>query len=191
MRASTAAKFPRGRYLNAIAAGTANFVGLPIFLGRAFRHRCFFVRRDSGLTRFEQLKGKRIGCSEWPATGHIWTRAILPLHGVPIESIRWFVGSTDGAVLKRSQGDLPPHAQAVTDKTLLAMLLDGELDALMAPHPPKLFYTPNSPVIRLLADYRTAEKDYYRKTGLYPPIHIVGVRREVFEQHPWVARSVF
>jgi 4,5-dihydroxyphthalate decarboxylase len=186
-----AGEIPFGRYINALAQGTPSFVGLPVFPGRSFRHRCFFVRRGSGLQSFEQLAGSRIGCNEWPATGHVWSRAILPHHGVPIDSVKWFVGSIDGAVLRRSQGALPAHAQAVTDKTLLAMFLDGELDALMCAHPPKLFYTKDSPLIRLLGDYRSAEMDYYRKTGIYPTIHIVGVRREVARQHPWAVRSVF
>ena len=184
-------EIPFGRYISGIAQGNTPFVGLPVFPNRAFRHRCFFVRRDSGLTSFEQLAGKRIGCNEWPATGHVWTRAILPHHGVPIESVKWFVGTIDGAVLQRSQGALPAHAQAVTDKSLQAMLLDGELDGLIAAHPPKLFYATDSPLIRLLRDYRSVEMDYYRNTGIFPTIHIVGVRREVVQQHPWVARSVF
>ena len=186
-----AGEIPFGRYINAIAQGTPGFVGLPVFPGRSFRHRCFFVRRGSGLKSFEQLAGSRIGCNEWPATGHVWSRAILPHHGVPIDSVKWFVGSIDGAVLQRSQGTLPKHVQAVTDKTLLAMFLNGELDGLMCAHPPKLFYTKDSPLVRLLGDYRSAEMDYYRKTGIYPTIHIVGVRREVAQQHPWAVRSVF
>jgi 4,5-dihydroxyphthalate decarboxylase len=186
-----AGEIPFGRHLNAIAQGHAGYVGIPVFLGRAFRHRCFFVRRDSGLESFEQLEGKRIGCNEWPATGHIWSRAILPLHGVRIEGIRWFVGTIDGTPVNRPQGNLPPHAQSVTDKTLLAMLLDGELDILMCAHPPKLFYSKDSPLVRLLRDYRSAEMEYFRRTGIYPPIHIVGVRREFYEKHPWALRSLF
>ena len=186
-----AGEIPFGRYINAIAGGGSPFVGLPVFPGRAFRHRCIFVRRDSGLHSIEQLAGKRIGCNEWPATGHVWTRAILPHHGVPIDSVKWFVGTIDGAVLQRSQGKLPSYAQAVTDRSLQAMLLDGELDGLIAAHPPKLFYTPDSPLVRLLADYRSAEMDYYRSTGIYPTIHIVGIRREVVRDNPWVVRSLY
>ena len=186
-----AGEIPFGRHLIKLANGDRSFVGIPVFPGRAFRHRCFFVRRGSGLHSFEQLKGARIGCNEWPATGHIWSRSILPLHGARIEDIRWSVGTIDGAPLARSQGELPAHAQAVTGKNLLSMLLDGELDALMCAHPPKVFYTQDSPVVRLLDDVRAAEKAYYRDTGIFPPIHIIGVRREVYEKHPWVLRSLF
>lgn len=186
-----AGEIPFGRYIAAIAQGGSPFVGMPVFPNRAFRHRCIFVRRGSGLTRVEQLAGARMGCNEWPATGHVWTRAILPHHGVPIESVKWFVGTIDGAVLQRSQGKLPDYAQPVSDRTLLAMLEAGELDGLIAAHPPKAFYGKDSPLVRLLPDYRSAEMAYYRDTGIYPTIHIVGVRKEVAQQHPWAVRSVY
>jgi 4,5-dihydroxyphthalate decarboxylase len=186
-----AGEIPFGRYISAIAQGNAPFVGLPVFPNRAFRHRCIFVRRGSGITRVEELAGKRMGCNEWPATGHVWTRAILPHHGVPIESVKWFVGSIDGAVLQRSQGKIPDYAQAVTDRNLLTMLEAGELDGLIAAHPPKAFYKKDGPLVRLLADYRGAEMEYYLKTKIYPTIHIVGVRNEVAKKDPWVVRSVF
>ena len=179
------------RQLARLTSGDLSFVGIPVFPQRAFRHRCFFVRRDSGLHSFEQLAGKRIGCNEWPASGNTWSRAILTHHGVPIEGIQWLVGSIDGKPSNRPQGNLPPHVKAVSDKTLLSMMLDGQLDALMCPHPPKGFDDKASPVVRLIADYRQAEMEYYRRTGLFPIIHVIGVRRAVYEQHPWVLASLF
>jgi 4,5-dihydroxyphthalate decarboxylase len=110
---------------------------------------------------------------------------------VRIEDIRWSVGSIDGAPSSRPQGDLPGHVHAVTDKTLLSMLLADELDALMCPVPPKGFYTESSPVIRLLRDFRQAEMSYYRDTGIFPIFHIVGVRQEVYRRDPDVLRRLF
>ena len=179
------------RHLARLAAGDRSFVGIPVFPQRVFRHRCFFVRRDSGLDSFEQLAGKRIGCNEWPASGNTWSREILKHHGVKIESISWRVGSIDGKPSNRPQGNLPPHVKAVTDKTLLSMLLSGELDALMCPHPPKGFDEKDSPVVRLIANYRQAEMDYYRRTGMFPILHVIGVRQQVYEKHPWVLTSLF
>ena len=179
------------RHMSRLARGDMSFLGIPVFPSRAFRQRCFFVRSDSGLHSFEQLAGKRIGCNEWPATGNTWSRAILRHHGVRIEEISWRVGTIDGAPSNRPQGELPPHVEAVTDKTLLSMLLAGELDALMCPNPPKGFYAAGSPVVRLIRDYRQAEREYYRQTGIYPAFHIIGVRRPVYERHPWVLRSLF
>ena len=179
------------RQLARLVAGDLSFVGIPVFPQRVFRHRCFFVRRDSGLNSFEQLAGKRIGCNEWPATGNTWSRAILPLHGVKIEGISWLVGSIDGKPSNRPQGNLPAHVKAVADRTMLSMLLAGELDALMCPHPPKGFDEPDSPVVRLVPNYRQAEMDYYRRTGIFPTMHVIGVRRPVYEKHPWVLTSIF
>ncbi len=179
------------RHLARLAAGDRSFVGIPVFPQRVFRHRCFFVRRDSGLTSFEQLAGKRIGCNEWPASGNTWSREILKHHGVRIDSISWLVGSIDGKPSNRPQGKLPPHVKAVGDKTMLSMLLAGELDALMCPHPPKGFDDKDSPVVRLIPNYRQMEMDYYRKTGMFPILHVIGVRQKVYEQHPWVLTSLF
>jgi 4,5-dihydroxyphthalate decarboxylase len=179
------------RHLSRLAQGDKSFVGIPVFPSRSFRHRCFFVRRGSELTSLEQLQGKRIGCNEWPATGNTWSRAALRHAGVRIEDIRWSVGSIDGAPSSRPQGVLPSNVQAVTDKTLLSMLLAGELDALMCPVPPKGFYAEGSPVIRLLRDFRQAEMNYYRETGIFPIFHIVGVRRDVYQQDPDILRRLF
>ena len=179
------------RQITRLANGDTSFVGMPVFPQRAFRHRCLFVRRGSGLDSIESLAGKRIGCNEWPASGNVWTRSILRTHKVRIDGIRWFVGSVDGKPSNRPQGNLPPYVKQVTDKTLLSMLLAGELDALMCPHPPKGFHDEGSPVVRLLEDFRTAEIDYFRRTGTFPCIHVIGVRRPVYEQHPWVLHSLF
>jgi len=179
------------RHLSRLARKDDSFVGIPVFLCRYFHHRCFFVRRDSGLSRFEQLAGKRIGTNEWPATGNTWSRAVLRHHGVRIEDIAWWVGSIDGRPANRPQGVLPPNVRAETGRTLLSMLLAGELDALMFAYPPKGFYEKDSPVVRLLPDYREQEMRYFRETGLYPPSHLVGVRRRLYEKHPWVLRSLF
>ena len=180
------------RHLARLARGDRSFVGLPIFPHRAFRHRCFFVRRGSALRGLAELAGRRIGTNEWPATGNTWSRAALREQGVAIEGMRWWVGSIDGAPSSRPQGTLPAHVQpGPPGRTLLEMLLADELDALMCPKPPRGFYDPDGPVVRLIPDYRRAEAEYYRRTGIYPAHHIVGVRRELFEREPWVGTSLY
>lgn len=179
------------RQLSRLAQGDRSFIGIPVFPQRAFRHRCFFVTRSSGLSSFEDLAGKRIGSNEWPASGNVWSRAILRHHGVKIEDIKWWVGSVDGKPSNRPQGNLPPYVRSATDKTLLSMLLSGELDALMCPHPPKGFSDEGSPVVRLIRDFRSAEIEYYRQTGIFPVIHVIGVRRAVYESNPSVLVSLY
>src|SRR5262245_9833380 len=180
------------RHVARVAAGDRTFVAMPIFPHRAFRHRCFFIRRQSGLHDLDDLAGRRVGTNEWPATGNTWSRAALRERGVSIEGMRWLVGSVDGAPSTRPQGDLPPHVQhAPPGRTLLELLIAGELDALMCPRPPAGFYDPESPVVRLIPDYRRAEQEYYRRTGIYPAHHVVGIRGEVVDRAPWVLGSLY
>jgi 4,5-dihydroxyphthalate decarboxylase len=180
------------RHVARLAVDDRSFVGLPFFPHRAFRHRCFFVRRGSELSGLADLAGRRVGTNEWPATGNTWSRAALREQGVAIEGMRWWVGSVDGAPSNRPQGVLPPYVQPCPpDRTLLELLLAGELDALMCPKPPRGFRDPSGPVVRLLPDYRLVEQAYYRRTGVYPAHHIVGVRRELFERQPRMALSLY
>jgi 4,5-dihydroxyphthalate decarboxylase len=181
------------RYVIRRAQGDRGFVGLPFFAYRAFRQRCFFVLAGSGITELRQLAGKRVATNEWPASGNVWSRALLRDQGVSIDSIRWFVGPADSlAGARRPQGTLPPFVQlAPPDRTLREMLLAGDVEALMIPRPPAGFYEPNSPIVRVYPDYPRVEREYYRRTGLYPPQHIIGMRREVFERHPWVAANLY
>jgi 4,5-dihydroxyphthalate decarboxylase len=180
------------RYLIGIAAGNRDFVGIPFFPIRAFQHRCFYVRRGSGLRSFGQLEGKRIGTNDWPATGNTWSRAAMREQGVRIDGIRWIVGPIDDRYPRRPQVGLPQFAEAAPgDHTLRDMVIAGELDALMCPVPPKGFYAPASKIVRLFRNYKREERGYYARTGIYPTAHIVGIRREVFERDPSVAVSLY
>lgn len=180
------------RFLIGQSKGERSFVGIPFFPTRAFRHRCFFVTRDAGLADLKALRGKRVGTNSWPDTGNTWTRAVLRDQGVPIDGIRWSVGPIDENYPRRPQSGLPAGVQETPQgRTLRDMLLAGDLDALMCPFPPKGFYEANSPIVRLIPDYRRAEQEYYRRTGIYPAHHIIGLRREVFERTPQVAVSLY
>jgi 4,5-dihydroxyphthalate decarboxylase len=180
------------RTVQGLASGDRSLVPLPAFVMRAFRHRCFFVRQGSGLTDVTHLAGKRVGTDAWPASGNTWSRSILRGGGVDIWSIRWFVGSVN-------PGDAPPAPDvlplgvelAPAGRSLRDMLLAGELDALMCPWPPAGFYEKDSPIVRLYADYRAAERDYYRRTKIYPAHHIVALKRELVDRHPWTVRRIY
>ena len=180
------------QYVHRIAAGDRSLVGLPVFIMREFRHRCFFVRRDRGLTDVAHLAGCRVATDAWSASGNTWSRAILRERGVPLESVRWLVGPVDPGDPVRPTGALPTGVEAAPrGRALSELLLAGEIDAIMCPWPPRAFHEPASGMTRLYVDYRTAERDYYRRTGIYPAHHVVVLRREVVEQHPWLAGSVF
>jgi 4,5-dihydroxyphthalate decarboxylase len=180
------------RQIHRLAAADHTFVGIPVFPTRLYRHRCFFVRRDSNLNSLSELGRKRIGTNEWPASGNTWSRALLRDAGVNIEEIQWWVGPVDGKPSQRPQGNLPAHVRpAPPDCTLREMLVDRELDALMCPVPPNDFYAPNSPIVRLIVDFRKAEQEYARRTGVSQIQHIVGVRQQVYEREPWVLKSLY
>jgi 4,5-dihydroxyphthalate decarboxylase len=180
------------KFLIQLAQGDRTWVAIPNYPTRHFRHRCFFVRKDSGLTAFEHLAGKRMATNGWPDTGNTWSRAILREKGVRIEEISWYVGSVEGPPSGRPIDNLPPNVQvAPAGRSLRQMLLDGEIDALMCPLPPSGFYDPDSPFTRLVPDYRAAEQEYYQRTKIYPIHHIVVMRRELFEREPWIAGDIY
>jgi len=180
------------RHLIRLASGDLSFVGLPFFAVRSFQHRCFYVRRHSGLQSLKQLEGKHVGIDEWPATGNTWNRAALREQGVPINRLTWWVGPVDDAAHARPHGDLPSYARpAPPHTTLRAMLLSGDVDALVCSRPPSGFYDAESAIVRLFADYQRAEREYYVRTGIFPAQHIVGVRRRTFERHPEAVRQLY
>jgi 4,5-dihydroxyphthalate decarboxylase len=184
-------EYSLSKHLIRLSKGNRSIVGLPAFVNRSFRHRCLFVLRDSELETLSDLEGRRVGTDDWPATGNTWTRAALRERGVRIEAIRWSVGSVDGTPVS-PQSALPAYVTPIEPgQTALQMLLDGEIDALMYTHPPALFYQPASPMRRLLRDFRQTEQEYYTRTGVYPIHHLIGMRRDVFEQVPWVAKNLF
>ena len=184
------------QYLIRMSQGEPRFVGLPIFPTRAFRHRCFFVLRNSPMKEFKDLEGKRVGTNGWPDTGNTWSRAALREAGVNIGQINWWLGPVDDPAYDslghRPKLTLPANVQTTQPgQTLKEMLLAGELDALMVPFPPQGFYRDDSPIVRLIPDYRRAEQEYAQRVGFYPAHHIIALRREVFEQEPWVAHSLY
>jgi 4,5-dihydroxyphthalate decarboxylase len=192
-----AGEFSFSQYLRLLSGGDSDIIGFPVFIMRGFRQRCFFVRRESGLASFADLAGKRVGTNGWPDSGNTWSRALLRDAGVNLNDIEWTVATIDGVVdqiygHKVSAPNLPTNASLAPEgTTLVDLLLNNGLDALMIPWPPMVFSEPDSPVVRLYPNYREVEEAYAARTGIYPCHHILGVRARVVEQHPWVAQSLF
>ena len=180
------------QYVRRIAAGDRAWVGLPLFVMREFRHRCFVVRRGSGLADVADLAGQRVGTDTWGASGNTWSRAILRERGIPLDRVRWVVGPVNPGEPVPAQVPLPPGVtQAPAGRSLRALLLDDEIDAVMSPRPPEGFDAPDSPMVRLYEDYRSVEREYYRRTGLYPAHHLVVLKRELVDAHPWVVAPLY
>jgi 4,5-dihydroxyphthalate decarboxylase len=187
----TASELSFARHVRRIAEGDHTWVAMPAFVRRGFSHRAWYVRRGSAIKTFRDLAGKRVGTNEWPATGNTWTRAAAREQGLDLRSVRWVVGSIDGGT--RASGDRLPDnvSYAESDEGLVDLLVDGRLDALACPDPPRGFYDQNSAVVRLLVDYRGAERAYYERTGVYPAYHIVGFRKNLFDENPTALLRVY
>jgi 4,5-dihydroxyphthalate decarboxylase len=181
-------------FLLTLDAEDPPFVGLPVFPSRMFRHQSIYVNKDSGITSPADLAGKRVGVPEYQLTAVVWQRGILAEHhGVPVESVKYFTGGMEQpGRFEKIKLNLPPEISVTpiaADQTLSALLAAGELDAVYAAGEPVGFGT--LPQLgRLFEDFQSAEIDYYRKTGIFPIMHVIAVKRSVHEAHPWIARSL-
>ena len=168
----------------------------PVFPSRAFRHACIYVRNDRAIETPKDLEGKVVGVPEYQMTLALWLRGILQdVYGVNFRALKYRTGGTNAAGRKeRLPLRLPPDIDSrpiPEDKCLNDLLLSGELDAVMTPAPP-LAFSQGSPLVRrLFADADTVERDYYRQTGFFPIMHVVGVRRSLAERHPWLPVHLF
>lgn len=172
------------------------FIALPVFTSRAFRHSSVYVNRGSGIAAPEDLRGKVVGNPEYELTAVVWIRGILAEHhGVPVDSVTYLTGGQEqpGRVEKAGL-DLPDRIrveQIPADRTLSSMLVEGEIDALYAPRIPRPFAEGDPRVGRLFVDAVRAEKAYFATTGIFPIMHLVVIRRDVYDRHPWVAQSLY
>jgi 4,5-dihydroxyphthalate decarboxylase len=182
-------------YMVKTAQNTCPYVAVPVFLSRAFRHTSIYVRKDR-IHKPEDLKGRRIGLPEYQLSAHVWARAILQDdHGVHPEDVTWVRGGieTPGRPEKIAL-KLPPgvRLENAPEGTTISELLDrGEIDGFMAPRPPSAQALSNPAVGWLYDDPTAAAKDYFKRTGIFPIMHVVGVRKTLCEQHPWLPMAVF
>jgi 4,5-dihydroxyphthalate decarboxylase len=175
------------------AAGNSPYIGVPVFLSRAFRHTAIYVRTDR-IKKPQDLRGKKVGLPEYQLTANVWARAILEDdYGVKPSDITWVRGGIEepGRPEKIALG-LPKDVRlenAPEGATISGMLAAGEIDGFIAPRPPVV--AEGHPNIGwLFPDPTSAAKDYYKRTGIFPIMHLVGIRRELVEKHPWLPVAV-
>jgi 4,5-dihydroxyphthalate decarboxylase len=176
-------------------AGDSGLVGLPVFTSRAFRHGSVYVRAG-GVTRAEDLAGARIGVPDWFQTTGVYVRGMLADdHGVATAGVTWTQAPLDGTGLQEV-APLATHGEvrvsAVQGRTLQDMLIEGDLDAIIAPREPRAFRAGGDagPLVRLFADPRAAEQESFRRTGVFPILHLIAIRRDVYEASPWIGPSL-
>jgi 4,5-dihydroxyphthalate decarboxylase len=172
------------------------FLAIPVFPSRFFRHSCIYVNRDSGIREPKHLAGKRVGVPEYQMTAAVWIRGILSdEYGVPVSSVSYFTGGEEepGRPEKLALS-LPPEirVQPIGEtQTLSRMLEAGEIDALYTARAPSTYGDGRGRVRRLFENYSAVERDYYQRTRIFPIMHTVAIRRDVYERHPWVAQCLY
>ncbi len=171
-----------------------DLVAIPVFPSRMFRHSCIYVHGGSGITRPEDLKGKRAGVPKYHMTAAVWIRGLLQdEYGVAPQDLLWFEGG-EAAHVKEVDHRLPASIriqQVPAGKVLGDLVAAGELDVFIGARMPKAFAAGSPAIRRLFPDYREAERAYYRKTGLFPIMHTVVIRGELVRHPPWLPASLY
>ena len=176
------------------AQGNNPNVGVPAFVSRAFRHTSIYVRTDR-VRQPADLKGRKIGVPEYQLTANVWARALLEDdYGVKPSDIHWIRGGLEDAGRKEKITiSVPPDVRlddVPEGRTLDSLLETGEIDACMGPRVPPCFERGHPDVGWLFADTVAAATDYFKRTGIFPIMHIIGVRRSIVEKHPWLPAAV-
>ena len=188
-----AAEMSMSSFLMARDQGTPAWVGLPVFVSRVFRHGFVFVNDDAGIEEPADLRGKRVGVPSYSMTSALWARGIVEdEYGVAPTEMRWVQrsgqGTEEGDPLTLSLPEGLDLEAKPPDRTLSGMLADGTLDALFSSSVPASY--DGETVRRLFPDYRAVEEAYYERTGLFPIMHLLVVREDVYEANEWVASEL-
>jgi 4,5-dihydroxyphthalate decarboxylase len=191
-----AAEMSLSSYLVSLSAGeSAPFVAIPVFPSRSFRHSGIYIHTGSGIVRPEHLAGKTVGVAEYQLTANVWIRGILAdRYGVRVSSVRYRTGGLhQPGRPEKLAVTLPPDVEVASigpGQTLSDMLAAGDIDALYTPRTPRCFAQGHPKVARLFPDFRAVESQYWRDTGIFPIMHVLVIRADVYRRDRWVARSL-
>ena len=182
-------------FLIALSRGPTPYVAVPVFLSRMFRHSAVYIRTDRGIDGPADLRGKTIGVPEYQMTAVMWFRGFLKDEfGIDTENINWVqAGLENPGRRDKFPLNLPQGFPLVSrnDVSLSQLLAAGEIDGVMSARTPSCYIKGHPQVRRLFPDYRAAERDYYKKTGIYPIMHALGIRRDIYDNNRWLAASLF
>lgn len=183
-------------YVLQVSRGMGDYIALPAFVSRAFRHSGFFARKGSGIETPADFAGRRIGVPEYQMTAALWMRGILSdEYGVDARSVHWRTGALDAGVRRERLELTLPQGMVVEPieegETLQGLLQDGQIDGLLAPKPPQAFLDGDDRFVRLFPDFEAAERAYYKKTGFFPIMHLIGLRKSLVEAYPDLPRALY
>jgi 4,5-dihydroxyphthalate decarboxylase len=184
-----------GKFIGYASQGNSPFIGIPVFPSRVFRHSAFYVRADRGIVNPKGLEGRRVGIPEWAQTAGIYARGFLAeTAGVDLRKIHWVqAGMNEAGREEKVEFVLPTgiRYEQRRDTSVSAMLLSGEIDAAISARVPEAFEKGEGKIARLYPDFRAEEMRYYAGSGIYPIMHVIAMRRAVFERYPWAAMNLF
>jgi 4,5-dihydroxyphthalate decarboxylase len=183
-------------YLTERSREDYRFIAIPVYPSRKFRHSFIFINKKSGIALPEDLKHKRIGTPLYGKTAIVWLRGMLQdEYGIAPSDVEWHVGAWEEiGKEEKVEFEVPEDVHlhfTPEEKTLNDMLASGEIDALVTTTTPRCFHRKHPDVDRLWPNYKEVEMAYYRKTRIFPIMHTVVIKREVYEAHPWVTRSMY
>lgn len=169
--------------------GERDLVAIPVFPHRRFRHSYVFVTGQRRITTASDLRGGRVGIRSWQVTGGVWMKGFLAeYHDLPLDSVAWVAQDPDDIDI-----ELPPGVcleRVREGETVTDLCARGEIDGLLYPEIPKQIHDGTGEIRRLFPDFRAAEEDYFRSTGIFPIMHVMVMRRELAERHPWLPRNI-
>ena len=182
-----------GKYVSLVSQGDTSMTAIPVFPSRMHRFSSMYVRAD-GPTDISQLRGMKIGIPEWAQTAAVYTRGILHHDfGIGLDEVQWFQAGINDRGRQEKVDIRWPEGVSYTsrpDSTLDELLLTGEIDAAFCARAPASVVRGDTRLRRLYPDYRRVEQEYWERTGVYPIMHAIVIRREVLDAHPWVARNL-
>ncbi len=183
-------------YMMVTSRGESPYIGVPAFVSRLFRHSSIYIRTDRGINGAADLKGKIIGVPEYQMTAALWVRGILEdEYGVKATDISWRNGGLEEAGREeRAPLNLPESIDLQSlpkDQTLSEWFRDGKLDAIISARAPSCYLEGDPNITRLFPNYAVAERKYYASAGMFPIMHLIGIRKSLYEKHPWLAVNVY
>jgi len=183
-----------GKYIALKSQDDDTVTAIPVFPSRVFRQSSLFVLPDSEIRDASDLRGKKIGVPEWAQTASIYTRGWL-VHsmGIPLQEIDWIQGGVNDAGRQEKVKLKLPDGVSYTprpDKSLTQMLFDGEIDCIMSAHPPAPVEQGDDTIVHLYPNYQEVEEQYYKDTGIFPIMHVIAMRGDVFRENRWIAMNL-
>jgi 4,5-dihydroxyphthalate decarboxylase len=191
-----AAEMSISEHVTKLAAGNSPLVAVPVFISRVFRHQFVFINGKSGIKTPKDLEGRRVGVPLYVQTAAVFIRGMLQHeYGVDLSTIRWVQGAMEHPGTHGKPTVLPllrkvELEQNMSGKSLNGLLEDGDIDAMITATIPEPFGR-NPDVVRLFPDFRKVEADYYKRTKIFPIMHLLAIKRAVYEKHPFVATSLY